>query len=398
MNAPNAAAQPRVSLVLPTRERGFYLEHALRSCTRTPLQDVEILVIDNASTDNTADVVTAFKDPRLRYIRNERRLSMRDNFERGLEEARGDIICMIGDDDAILPSAVETTLDLLADQSVAAVSCHRAYYGWPDLRSGRSGMALVPRATGVSWLSSRTELSRVLDHADYYRLPCIYHGFVRRAPVERIRARQGRFFLSNNVDIYSAIALSMEGLHYAYSAAPLVVNGGSARSNGASHYGGAPELEKQLWVQEDDLGFLPGFEDTLAVDAAIVETGLRYGAANGVPIDQIFERKSLLRCLGREVRRREAAGRPAEPSLAMLAASGLTAADVADVPAPRSSRLASLAHAFGRTVPIDLQREAINTVDGAAMAIEQRVKCSRTGFLTSLPTQIRDALQLTGRI
>ena len=392
-----ATASPRMSIVLPTRERGFYLEHALRSCTRTPVAEVEILVLDNASTDGTKDIVGKFDDPRIRYVRSDIRLSMRDNFERGLEEAKGGVICMLGDDDAVLPSAPAKVLSLI-DQGYAAVSCHRSYYGWPDLASGRRDIALVPREHGITALDSRDVLRNVLDDADYYKLPILYHGFVKREPVEKIRGRQGRFFLSNNTDIYSAIALSMEGLRYAFSAAALVVNGASSRSNGASHYGGAPELEKQLWKKEDDLGFLPGFEDTLAVDAAIVETALRYCDANGRSLGELFARTSLVNCIGREVAARRAIGRPDGPSLAMMAASGVDRADIDSYDARRYSRVGRLLKAFRATMPINMAKENISDIDGAARKIDHIVHTGRTGYADRPLAQVMAGARLAKRI
>jgi len=394
VSALSAAMPPRMSIVLPTRERGYYLEYALRSCARSRVESLEILVIDNASTDNTGEIVARCADPRIRYIRNDRRLSMHDNFERGLEEARGDIICMLGDDDAILPSAPEMVLGWMEGPEISAAACHRAYYGWPDLQSGRSGMALVPRRADKQILSSRNELSTLLYHADYYRLPCLYHGFVRRAPVERIRTRQGRFFLSNNPDIYSAVSLSMEGLDYVYSLAPLIVNGGSSRSNGASHFGGAPELEKQLWIQEDNLGTLPGFEDMITIDAVIIETALRYCRANSATLEEIFDPISLRRCLGVEVLRREQADRNPASNEAMLAEAGFNRSDIAGITLPPRNRLGELLRAFRRTIPIDLKQSGIIDVDAAASAIEGMVRSGRTGFLSSPLRQASAAMSL----
>ena len=390
----SSTTTPRMSIILPTRERGYYLEYALRSCTRTPIESVEIVVIDNASTDNTREIVAQCTDRRVRYVRTEQRLSMRDNFERGLDEARGEVICMLGDDDGILPSAVERVLTWMEQPNLFAAMAHRAYYGWPDLQSGRRGIGLVPRASGDRILSSRSELRGLLDHADYYRLPCLYHGFVRRGPVERIRARQGRFFLSNNTDIYSSIALAMEGLDYVYSAEPLIVNGGSARSNGASHYGGAPAREKELWIKEDELGFLPGYENTIAVDAAIVETGIRYCQANGTTLSDLFDATSLRRCLGREVQRRERAGRPDRANELMLIGAGLTRADIAGIAPPHANRTVDLARAFGRTMPVDLKTIGVKDVDAAAIEIDRLVREHRTGILRHPLRQMRAAANL----
>jgi glycosyltransferase involved in cell wall biosynthesis len=252
-----------VSLIIPTRERAAYLEYAVRTCTDNPEPNLEILVLNNASTDHTDAVMQRIADPRVRYVRNDTRLSMRDNFEKGISLATGDILCFIGDDDGVFPNAIESALAIFAQHQVDAVSAARAHYFWPDLLAARRNTALLPRAKGVAIRQSRTELRRVLANHDYYRLPCLYHGFVKRSIVERVKRKQGRFFLSSQVDMYSAIALSMEGISYAYSQAPLVINGASSRSNGASHFGGGAQQEKTLWQQEDDMGFLPGFEHCL---------------------------------------------------------------------------------------------------------------------------------------
>lgn len=394
MTSRSPGIQPAMSLVIPTRERATYLEYALQSCTRSAVESLEILVLDNASTDGTADVVRRCPDKRIRYVRTDSRLSMRDNFERGLEESRGNIICMLGDDDAILPKAAETVLQLMQRHDISAVSCHRAFYGWPDLGAGRSSLALVPRASGVDLLSSREEVRHVLESADYYRLPCLYHGFVKREPVEIIRKRQGRFFLSNNTDIYSAISLSMEGMKYAYSKSPLIVNGGSARSNGASHYGGAPELEKNLWKKEDDLGFLPGFSDTVSVNTAIVETALRFCKANGKGLNDIFDRPSLIRCLAIEVKRRRAIGRPQASSDAMLAEAGVSPEEIAACSAPLPNRAMSLVGSYRRTTALNMESRGVGEVDAAAQCIQSIVDNGRTGMLDYPVEQIRSAIRL----
>lgn len=392
-----SSPQPRVSLVLPTRERAQYVGHAVRACARTPIESVEILVLDNASTDGTADVIGEIQDSRVRYVRSERRLSMRDNFERGIEEARGDVICMLGDDDAILPSAVGKVLELMEKQGVAAVSADRAFYAWPDLANNRRNNALVPRAKGFEVRESRFQLAHVLDHADYYRLPILYHGFVARGPIDRIRARQGRFFLSNNPDIYSAIALSMENLRYAFCHSPLVVNGASARSNGAAHFGGAPEKEKQLWKQEDELGFITGFAEMVLVDVAIVEAAIRYAKAAGCSLDDIFDRESLVQCLGREVQARRLHNRP-EGIASMIEASGVSEAEAEQGHWNPGTRIAKLLRSFRRFYPVDMKRRGVCDVDGAAQCIDKLITKSATGYLDHPLAQVLAAAQFARQV
>ncbi|AXS40441.1 glycosyltransferase [Breoghania sp. L-A4] len=59
----------KVSIAIPTRDRGVYLASCLAVCTAIGDPDLEIVVSDNASTDDTADVVASFNDARIRYIR-----------------------------------------------------------------------------------------------------------------------------------------------------------------------------------------------------------------------------------------------------------------------------------------------------------------------------------------
>lgn len=185
-----------LSLIVPTRERAAYLPHAVRTCLAGGGADldVEILILDNASTDGTQEVVAGMKDSRIRYVRNDVRLSMRDNFEKGLNLASGDVLCFIGDDDGILPGAAARAMELFAREDIDAISAARAHYFWPDLVSARKNTGLLPRHDGVEIFDARQKLNELLDHGDYYRLPCLYHGFVRRSVVERVKQRQGRFF------------------------------------------------------------------------------------------------------------------------------------------------------------------------------------------------------------
>ncbi len=69
-----------ISIVIPTRERAEVLRHSLASCTRIVDSEVEIVVSDNASLDDTAAVVAANGDKRIRYLRTPKRCSMSENF------------------------------------------------------------------------------------------------------------------------------------------------------------------------------------------------------------------------------------------------------------------------------------------------------------------------------
>jgi glycosyltransferase involved in cell wall biosynthesis len=390
---------PALSLIIPTRERAAYLGSAIKTCTDNAAQDLEILVLDNASTDDTSRVMSGIADPRVRYMRNSERLSMRDNFEKGINESRGAVIGFIGDDDGVMPDAVDTVLKLFGSHDVDAVSAARAHYFWPDLLSSRRDTALLPRGRGVVTLDARSELRRVLTDNDYYRLPCLYHGFVRRSVVERISRRQGRFFLSSQVDMFSSIALSMEGLRYAFSYSPLVINGGSSRSNGASHFGGGASAEKNLWKKEDDLGFLPGFEGCLTVGALIVESAVRYGQANGISdVTQILADEDVRMALAAEAVARGAAGAPVERSRQMYSTAGIPAGALLESGNRKGEGIAKLSRmlrAFGKSMPLDMAARHITDVHAAAQHMHALHAAHRTAIWHGAREQVSTALKIS---
>ena len=92
----------KISIIIPTRERAMYLGASIRTALNIEDDNIEVIVADNASTDNTREVVEAETDPRLVYLPSERRMSMRENFNRSLNASSGDYVIFIGDDDSIV--------------------------------------------------------------------------------------------------------------------------------------------------------------------------------------------------------------------------------------------------------------------------------------------------------
>ena len=387
----------KLSIVLPTRQRAKYLKHAILTCLDNAGDHFEVLVLDNASGDDTAAAVEEIVDPRLRLVRSDRRLSMRDNFERGLDIAQGDTIIFLGDDDGILPGAIDRALALFTGD-VAAVSNTRAHYSWPDLLTSRRGTGLLPRSQSWHLLNSRDGMRTLLDHEDYYRLPCVYHGFVQRRLIEKVRLRQGRFFCSSQVDIYSAIALSMEGVSYIHCDFPLVINGGSARSNGASHFSGGSDTERTLWRAEDDLGFLSGFANYATVGSLIVESGLRYAAANSIDFANIFPESSVAAALNYDFEQRGISGRDQSSAFGAAKLAGVTLNTT--LPKRRLAasvdRLRHLVRSFANMRAIDFEHRGISTVSGAAKVMGDLIARNQLGMASGIGEQLRASARIAG--
>jgi glycosyltransferase involved in cell wall biosynthesis len=101
---------PEVTVVVPTRNRASMLEQALRSVAAQRDVDLEAVVVDDGSTDDTPTVVTGMGDRRLRLIRHERPQGVSTARNRGVAEARGHWVAFLDDDDLWAPEKLPSQL------------------------------------------------------------------------------------------------------------------------------------------------------------------------------------------------------------------------------------------------------------------------------------------------
>jgi len=115
---------PLVSVVMPTRNRAAFLHRAIRSVLAQTETRIELIVVDDASTDETPAVVAQYAqaDSRVRGVRNESAAGGGGARNIGIRSGSGTWIAFIDDDDEWLPEKLERQLALLAGNP-AAVAC-----------------------------------------------------------------------------------------------------------------------------------------------------------------------------------------------------------------------------------------------------------------------------------
>ena len=109
---------PKVSVVIPTFNRSTFLRHTIASVLAQTYPDFELVISDDASTDETTAVVRTFQDSRIKSFQNERRLGMVPNWNAAIRRARGPYITLLEDDDWWHPEYVARavgTLDRYSD-------------------------------------------------------------------------------------------------------------------------------------------------------------------------------------------------------------------------------------------------------------------------------------------
>lgn len=237
-------AEPHFTVIIPNRNRAAYLAHTLRTCSLQDYERLEIIVSDDASTENTRLVVeeAARQDPRIRFIGHPDGLGMRDNFEFALRQAKPGYVIALGGDDGLIPGGIEGMRDTLRDTGMDLLAWPAPLFTYPGVR-GTRGQLIVYRRNGVRVIDSNAFLQRQARHLHYLgdlESPMFYvKGVASTRLIERVRARTpgGRFYSCPTPDGFSGIVLAGETPRYAFSGRPFSIYAASPESQGLAYLG-----------------------------------------------------------------------------------------------------------------------------------------------------------------
>lgn len=129
-------ALPTLSVVVPNYNHAPYLKACLGAILSQSVQPIEILVLDDASKDNSVEIIQsiAAAHPHVRLVRNEQNLGAMPNINKGIQMARGEYVYVASADDEIVPGLFEKSLRLLVQHPQAAYCCTVAE--WRETFSG----------------------------------------------------------------------------------------------------------------------------------------------------------------------------------------------------------------------------------------------------------------------
>lgn len=114
----------KLSVCIATLNRGNFIGETLESIICQASDDVEIVVLDGASTDNTCEVVRRYQErfPRLRYIRQKTSMGVDHDFAEAVSLAQGEYCWLFSDDDLLKPGAMQTVLEAIKDQYAVIIA------------------------------------------------------------------------------------------------------------------------------------------------------------------------------------------------------------------------------------------------------------------------------------
>jgi glycosyltransferase involved in cell wall biosynthesis len=150
--------QPSVSVCVPAYRAARFIGATIESVLAQTLGDFELVVVDDASPDGTADVVSGFSDGRIRLERNEENLGLAGNWNRTVGLARARYVKVLCDDDTLRPTCLASQVEVMESQPDIALVAGRR-----DVVDEEGRILLAGR--GLAGLEGRIEGRRAIRAA-----------------------------------------------------------------------------------------------------------------------------------------------------------------------------------------------------------------------------------------
>lgn len=193
----------RLSICMATLNRAAFIGETLDSIVAQLVEGVEIVIVDGASTDDTAAVVGGYAErfPALRYIREDKNSGIDADYDKAVGYARGDYCWLMTDDDTLVPGALARVLAVLAeapdlvivDAGVHGVDLARplqparlGFAGRRDYRAGDTDALLGDTGDALSFIGGvvvRRSLWLERDRVRYFGSLFVHVGAIFQAPV-----------------------------------------------------------------------------------------------------------------------------------------------------------------------------------------------------------------------
>ena len=183
---------PKVTVILPVYNRSGSLEDSMRSVLNQSFRDLELIVVDDASTEDLRPIVAAVADPRVRYIRQARNGGASVARNAGLAAAKGEYIAFQDSDDLWLPGKLKAQMAMLqaAPADVGVVTGSKVLYGsGPDGSYGVGKVSMRPPPASILkpgedqvrkyLVENRISLQNALFKRDCYPSPIWFDDVTR---------------------------------------------------------------------------------------------------------------------------------------------------------------------------------------------------------------------------
>ncbi|TGD86905.1 glycosyltransferase [Mycolicibacterium sp. CH28] len=192
------STRPKVSLCIPAYNAGRYLRDTIDSVLAQKYADLEIVIVDNNSSDETQSILDGMTDPRVRVIRNPTTLSASDNHNRAVQLSQGEFVKVISADDTLMPTCVAAQAAVLDQHSDIALVASRTDF------IDDAGVLLFPSRglRGVLGRQSGERVVRQIVRSAKNPIGAPVSVMFRRADFDRCGGFQGPALFTLDMDLW----------------------------------------------------------------------------------------------------------------------------------------------------------------------------------------------------
>lgn len=148
--SPDAARRPLVTIAIPTFNRAPLLGGCIQAALAQTYENIEVLVSNNASSDDTQKVLREFDDKRLRVLTQETNIGLQPNWNACLDAAKGEYVVVVSDDDRISPWFLSRCIEIIEQQPRIPIVVALSNFHLSDLGQTRPPLTSRLIGTGVA--------------------------------------------------------------------------------------------------------------------------------------------------------------------------------------------------------------------------------------------------------
>lgn len=230
-----------LSIVIPTKNRQFTCLYAIETALSINSADFEIVVQDCSNTDILIQQIESKfgKDDKIKYFHSADNPDMTTNWNRAIENSKGEYICAIGDDDIVLSEVYEIT-EWAKKKDLDAVQHDNPYtYFWPDFPDPlvKGKLFIFNSYNGKYAITKDLEpvIKNKLKNLDGGfmdgTLPMFYHSIISSKLLKIIKEKTGNYLDGTSLDVYSAFTFGLLCKSFCAINYPFTIRGACGNSN-----------------------------------------------------------------------------------------------------------------------------------------------------------------------
>ncbi len=174
----------KVSIVVPTYNGSKYLRQSIDSCLDQTYSNIELIIVDDGSTDETSEIIKSYQDERIKYIKHNENMGLPNALNTGFKNSSGSYLTWTSDDNYYDKEAIKEMISFLKIQGCSFVFCD--YYKFKDEKSPSIYIRLSDSVIfekgnpiGACFLYSRKVMETIGDYDPDTRLAEDYDYWIR---------------------------------------------------------------------------------------------------------------------------------------------------------------------------------------------------------------------------